>query len=101
MTRYSDARPAAATATSLTLPGRWAEWALCAQADPDAWFPEKGQHAQAKTAARICRACPVRAQCLDYALSGADTWGGITTGIWGATTPQERGRLRQQKTVAA
>jgi WhiB family redox-sensing transcriptional regulator len=86
----------------LPLPGRWAEQALCAQADPDAWFPTKGQHALAKTAIRVCRACPVRVPCLNYALSGADTWGGIATGIWGGTTPQERDQLRQQqKAVAA
>ena len=101
MTRYGGARHGAAVATGLTLPGPWAEQALCAQADPDAWFPEKGQHALAKTAMRICRACPVRAQCLDYALSGADTWGGIATGIWGGTTPRQRDRLRRQWNAAA
>jgi WhiB family transcriptional regulator, redox-sensing transcriptional regulator len=101
MTRYRGARPGTSAGTGLTLPSRWAEQALCAQADPDAWFPDKGQHAVAKTAIRVCRACPVRAQCLDYALSGADTWGGIATGIWGGTTPAERDRLRQQRKAAA
>jgi WhiB family redox-sensing transcriptional regulator len=102
MTRRNRARPGAARVLTLTIPGRWAERALCAQADPDAWFPEKGQRGLAQTATRICRHCPVRVQCLDYALSGADTWAGIATGIWGATTPQERDQLRQQrKTVAA
>jgi WhiB family redox-sensing transcriptional regulator len=101
MTRYGGARPGASLATGLTLPGTWAEQALCAQADPDAWFPEKGQHAPAKTAIGICQACPVRTQCLDYALSGADTWGGIAAGIWGGTTPQERARLRQQRKAVA
>jgi WhiB family redox-sensing transcriptional regulator len=101
MTRYGGARPGAAPATILTLPGAWAEQALCAQADPDAWFPQRGQHTLAKTAIEICRVCPVRAQCLDYALSGADTWGGIATGIWGDTTPQERAQLRQQRKAVA
>jgi WhiB family redox-sensing transcriptional regulator len=102
MTCYRGARPGTAAGTGLALPGPWAERALCAQADPDAFFPEKGQHAVAKTAIRICRACPVRAQCLDFALSGADTWGGIATGIWGGTTPAQRNQLRQQrKEVAA
>jgi hypothetical protein len=54
-----------------------------------------------KTAIWVCRACPVRDQCLDYALSGADTWGGIATGIWGGTTPAQRDQLRQRKAVAA
>jgi WhiB family transcriptional regulator, redox-sensing transcriptional regulator len=100
MTPPGGARPGTA-ATALAAPGRWAERALCAQADPDAWFPERGQHALAEIAARICGRCPVRAQCLDYALSGADTWGGIATGIWGGTTPQERDQLRRRKAVAA
>jgi WhiB family redox-sensing transcriptional regulator len=101
MTRYHGARPGAAAGTGLTLPGPWAGRALCAQADPDAWFPTKGQHSLAKTAVPICQACPVRIQCLDYALSGADTWGGIATGIWGGTTPQERDQLRRQRRAVA
>ncbi len=83
----------------LTTPGPWAEQALCAQADPDAWFPRQGR--TAATARRICGACPVHIQCLDYALSGADTWGGITTGIWGGTTPRERAAMRQARRAAA
>jgi hypothetical protein len=38
---------------------------------------------------------------LEYALSGADAWRGITTGIWGGTTPRERSRLRQARKAAA
>lgn len=101
MTRRDRARHDAATATAVTVPGQWAERALCAQADPDAWFPEKGQRDLAATATRICGRCPVRTQCLDYALSGADTWKGITTGIWGGTTPQERVQLRRQRKAVA
>lgn len=102
MTRRNAARRQTVTGTALAVPGRWAERALCAQADPDAWFPEKGQRALAAVAARICGDCPVRVQILDCALSGAHTWGGIATGIWGGATPQERDQLRQQrKPVAA
>ena len=68
-------RPAAA-AMVLLIPGQWAEDALCAQTDPDLWYPELGGHAQAALARRICGICPVRAECLDYALAGADTWNG-------------------------
>ena len=100
MTRPGAARHGAA-ATALAVPGRWAERAPCAQADPEAWFPDKGQRELTQLAKRICARCPVRAQCLEYALAGADTWGGIATGIWGGTTPQERGRLRQQRKAAA
>ena len=65
------------------------------------WYPEIGGHAQAALARRICRACPVRAECLDYALAGADTWNGLTTGIWGGTTPRERARIRRARKKAA
>ncbi len=88
-----------ATADAIRIPGQWAERVLCAQADPDVWYPE--HHALIARAKRICATCPVRAECLEYALSGADTWRGITTGIWGGTTPRERSRLRQARKAAA
>ena len=94
MTRHATGAP-----NALTIPGRWAERALCARADPDACYPE--HHALIAAAKRICATCPVRAQCLEYALSGADTWRGITTGIWGGTTPRERSQLRQARKAAA
>jgi WhiB family redox-sensing transcriptional regulator len=100
MTRPGGARPGAA-ATALAVPGRRAERAPCAQADPDAWFPGKGQRELTQLAKRICARRPGRAQCPEYALSGADTWSGIATGIWGGTTPQERDQLRQQRKAAA
>ena len=90
-----------ARATTLAIPGQWAERALCAQADPDAWFPDKRQRESTQLAKRICARCPVRAQCLEYALSSADTWGGIATGIWDGTTPQERDQPRQQRKAVA
>jgi WhiB family redox-sensing transcriptional regulator len=94
-------RDGTARATTLAIPGRWAKRALCAQADPDAWFPGNGHRELTQLAKRICARCPVRAQCLEYALSVADTWGGIATGIWGGTTPQERDQLRQQRKAVA
>ena len=101
MTRPGGARPGATSTIALAIPGRWAERALCAQADPDAWFPDRNQHELTQLAKRICARCAVRAQCLDYALSGADTWGGIAAGIWGGTTPHERDQLRQQRKAVA
>lgn len=79
--------------------GAWTEQALCAQSDPDAWFPDTGVNAAA--ALRVCARCPVRVQCLELALSGADTWRGISTGIWGGTTPGQRRVLRRQRRAAA
>ena len=97
MTRPDDA----ATATTLAIPSQWAERALRAQADPDTWFPAKRQRESTQLAKRICARCPVRAQCLEYALSGAGTWGGIATGTWDGTRPQERDQPRQQRKAVA
>ena len=94
MTRHATALPGGSS-----LPGRWAARALCAQADPHTWYPDN--QTQAVLAKRICAGCPVRAQCLEYALSGAGTWRGITTGVWGGTTPRGRTRLRQARKAAA
>ncbi|MBM0201933.1 WhiB family transcriptional regulator [Micromonospora sp. STR1s_5] len=64
-------------------PGPWSEAGLCAQTDPEAFYPEGGRSAtQAK---RICRSCEVRPQCLTYALVT-----GEAHGVWGGTSANER-----------
>lgn len=63
----------------------WPSEALCAQVDPELWFPEKGQTAQAQAAKRICRRCPVQAECLAGALARHEQ-----DGIWGGLTYYER-----------
>ncbi len=44
----------------------WQDRALCAQTDPEAFFPEKG--GSTREAKQVCRSCEVRAECLEYAL---------------------------------
>jgi len=80
---------------TLTATGRWVNSALCSQADPDT-VPRQRQ-LPTRDARQVDLRCPIRAQCLDYALSGADTWRGITSGIWAGTTPKERAALRRQR----
>ncbi|XCM28920.1 WhiB family transcriptional regulator [Streptomyces parvus] len=63
----------------------WQEAALCAQTDPDAYFPEVG--GSARDAKKTCLACDVQPQCLAYAL---DT--GQRHGVWGGLGERE---LRQ------
>jgi len=78
---------------AMTQPGnqRWRELALCAQTDPEAFFPQKGHPSHA--ARRICAACPVRAACLSDALDRHDT----AYGVLGGTTPAERRALLRQQ----
>jgi WhiB family transcriptional regulator, redox-sensing transcriptional regulator len=66
----------------------WQEQALCAQTDPEAFFPEKG--GSTREAKRICSGCDVRAECLEYALANDERFG-----IWGGLSERERRRLRR------
>jgi len=67
----------------------WMVDALCAQTDPEVFFPEKGGSSRAAKA--ICAKCTVRPQCLSYALTGS-----MAHGVWGGTTEHERRRLRKE-----
>src|SRR5690242_201856 len=67
----------------------WQERALCAQTDPEAFFPEKG--GSTREAKRVCRSCEVRAECLEYALEHDERFG-----IWGGMSERERRRLKRQ-----
>jgi WhiB family redox-sensing transcriptional regulator len=66
----------------------WQERALCAQTDPEAFFPEKG--GSTREAKKICTDCEVKAECLDYALANDERFG-----IWGGLSERERRRLRR------
>ena len=51
----------------------WQEQALCAQPDPEAFFPEKG--GSTREAKRICIGCEVKGECLEYALGSDERFG--------------------------
>ncbi len=68
----------------------WRLDALCAETDPEAFFPEKG--GSTREAKRVCAGCPVRLQCLEYALDNDERFG-----IWGGLSERERRRLRLQR----
>lgn len=69
-------------------PLSWQHQALCAQTDPEAFFPEKG--GSTREAKGICAECEVRAACLDYALANDERFG-----IWGGLSERERRKLRR------
>ena len=70
-------------------PLAWQQHALCAQTDPEAFFPEKG--GSTRDAKRVCGVCPVREECLQYAMDNDERFG-----IWGGLSERERRRLRKQ-----
>ncbi len=66
----------------------WQEQALCAQTDPEAFFPEKG--GSTREAKKVCLSCEVRVDCLEYALEQDERFG-----IWGGLSERERRRLKK------
>jgi WhiB family redox-sensing transcriptional regulator len=66
----------------------WQERALCAETDPESFFPEKG--GSTREAKRICSSCEVRRECLEYALANDERFG-----IWGGLSERERRRLKR------
>jgi WhiB family redox-sensing transcriptional regulator len=67
---------------------QWASRAKCLTADPDLFFPEKG--GTTTEAKRICAGCPVRAECLEYALEEDERFG-----VWGGMSERERWKLKR------
>jgi WhiB family transcriptional regulator, redox-sensing transcriptional regulator len=67
----------------------WQERALCAQTDPEAFFPEKG--GSTREAKKVCLSCDVRGDCLEYALANDERFG-----IWGGLSERERRKLKKR-----
>lgn len=72
----------------------WLADAACEDVAPEIFFPSSSASASFNVpeARRICRSCPVRMQCLEYALANNERWG-----VWGGLTERERRRLRAQR----
>lgn len=73
--------------------GSWRESAACRSADPELFFPASpaGTPAdQAEIAKGVCARCPVRRECLRFALATRQAYG-----VWGGMSEQERRTARQ------
>ncbi len=62
----------------------WRHRARCRSEDPDTLFV---QGAQQRDVREVCKACPVRTECLAHALDNR-----IRFGVWGGMTERERAR---------
>lgn len=68
----------------------WSEDALCAEVDPEIFFPIAGQRDNGRKAKRICAKCSVVDKCLEYGMD-------VEFGIYGGLTASERARLRRTR----
>lgn len=70
----------------------WFDQAACRGHNPDWWHPL--DQAQAWRAIHICRRCPVRQDCLDWADANDER-----LGIWGGLQPTERKANNRRRAV--
>lgn len=68
----------------------------CTNTDPEIWFGDQGvddpysSGYSGRTAKKLCKVCPVKEICLEYAIVNVEMHG-----TWGGLTPRERQRLRK------
>ena len=73
---------------------RWLEHAACVGTDTAIFFVRRGE--PARQALAICARCPVRPECLEFALVNDERFG-----IWGGTTETRRRRMRRAPPTSA
>jgi len=78
---------------AVPFPGSWWRRGACRAVPTEVFFPGRGEATE--PAKEVCRACPVRAECRDYAVPVAEL-----KGIWGGLAEVERQRLRRAATSA-
>jgi WhiB family redox-sensing transcriptional regulator len=71
----------------------WLTQGKCRDMDSAIFFPSDGIGVQA--AQRICAECPVKAQCLEYALADH-----VDHGVWGGTSERERRRILRHRRMS-
>lgn len=69
-------------------PPAWQERGACNDHPADVFFPKRGE--STKPAKVVCATCPVRRECLDFAIDE-----GITHGVWGGLSELERRSIRR------
>ena len=75
-------------------PMPWIAQAECAGADPETFYPGRGE--STLKAKAVCNGCPVRTDCLDWALKNNER-----EGVWGGTSERERKAMRRTLRLAS
>jgi WhiB family transcriptional regulator, redox-sensing transcriptional regulator len=72
----------------------WQELGRCRDLDPELFYPPiehespRQRHSRETAAKAVCGGCPVRAECLDWALASGERFG-----VWGGMSERERHAL--------
>jgi WhiB family redox-sensing transcriptional regulator len=66
----------------------WFSQGKCRDFDTDLFYPEPGEVYKSKKAISVCQGCPVRAECLTWAMTEHETFG-----VWGGLTYRSRTKL--------
>jgi WhiB family transcriptional regulator, redox-sensing transcriptional regulator len=72
----------------------WMADGHCATQPPSLFFPSDG--AGVEKARKVCATCPMRTQCLEYALVNR-----VDHGVWGGTSERQRRRILKSRRLAA
>lgn len=83
-------QPVGDIGVSTEAPTHWQSRAACIGHDSDLWFPERG--ASIDEARDICWSCPVRLDCLQYALDHREIHG-----VWGGLSQRQLRRIRSKR----
>lgn len=75
---------------------RWRRRAACRTEDVNVFFIDQGDMDTLKQAKALCARCPVRRQCLDFAIENNERHG-----IWGGLSRKDRNRIRKRRSAAA
>jgi WhiB family transcriptional regulator, redox-sensing transcriptional regulator len=70
----------------------WRFRGRCADTDPELFFPTRPARRQVSRAKAVCAQCPVKAECLEWALTT-----GQIDGVWGGLDEKERAVLRRRR----
>jgi WhiB family transcriptional regulator, redox-sensing transcriptional regulator len=98
-THMTTNQPANMTTPTTWNDGEWRAHAACSNFDTNLFFPEPEATdalAQIARAKAVCAACPVRENCLEFAIRTRQL-----DGVWGGHTPEERRSIRRRRQAAA
>lgn len=88
----NDGEPPEPLEESVWIPS-WFDQARCLDADPDSFFPDRGDNAShVEAVKRICAHCRIQARCLEFSLEPFQPFG-----VWGMHSAQEREQIAKRR----